>query len=129
MGQPLPEITLPVQERDPDERQPEIAGCFGVVAGKHAETTGVDGQRGVDAELGGEIGDGSLDQLRLVLADPGRRGVGREQGVESRHHLVISGQIVGIGGRLPQSLWRDGAQQAGTGFSSRDSNKTGSRSR
>ena len=77
MGQPLPEIALPVQERDTDERQSEIAGRFGVVAGEHPETTGVNGQRGVDAELGGEIGDGSLDKLGLVLADPGRRGVGR----------------------------------------------------
>src|SRR5919112_4701125 len=82
-----------------------------MVAGKHAETAGVNRQGGVDAELGGEIGDGSLDELGLMLADPGRRGGSREQIVESIHHLVISRQIVGIGSRLAQSLWRDGAEQ------------------
>jgi hypothetical protein len=54
VGQALPEIPLPVEERDSDQRQPKIAGGFGMVARKNAETTGVNWQSGVDAKLGGK---------------------------------------------------------------------------
>jgi hypothetical protein len=80
VGQALPEIPLPVEERDSDQRQPKIAGGFGMVARKNAETTGVNWQSGVDAKLGGKIGDGSVHQLRAMLAQPGSSWVDGNQG-------------------------------------------------
>jgi hypothetical protein len=51
-GQGLPEVAVPVQQADPDQRHAEVAGRLQMVAGEDAEAAGVLGQRGRDAELG-----------------------------------------------------------------------------
>jgi hypothetical protein len=42
-GHALMEISLRVHEADPDERKPQIARLFTMVASQNAETAGVDG--------------------------------------------------------------------------------------
>ena len=53
----LTEVAAPVEEADADEGQPRIGRGLAVVAGKDAETAGVDLHRLVDAVLGAEVGD------------------------------------------------------------------------
>ena len=64
---------MAVEEADADEREAEVVGRLEVVAGEHAEAAGVLGERGGDAELGGEVGDRS--QQRRV-----RRGAWNQRG-------------------------------------------------
>ena len=67
----LLEITFAVEQPDADEAQAEVAGGLGVVAGENAQAAGGNGQRFVEAELGGEIRDGILEQRRRVQMAPG----------------------------------------------------------
>ena len=53
----LMEVALRVHEADADERNPEVARFLAVIAGEHAEAAGVDRQRLMERELGGEVGD------------------------------------------------------------------------
>jgi hypothetical protein len=53
----LIEIAMPVEEPDPGQREPPIAGGLQMVPGEDAKSTGVLGHERVDAELGGAIGD------------------------------------------------------------------------
>ena len=53
----LVEVALRIHEADADERHAEVAGLLAVVAGQHAEAAGVDRQRLVQRELGGEVRD------------------------------------------------------------------------
>ena len=53
----LVEVALRIHEADADERHAEVAGFLAVIAGEHAEAAGVDRQRLVQRELGGEVGD------------------------------------------------------------------------
>lgn len=48
----LPEVAVPVEQADADDRDAEVAGGLEVVAGQDAEPAGVLGQRGGDAVLG-----------------------------------------------------------------------------
>ena len=64
----LVEVALRIHEADADERHAEVAGFLAVVAGQHAEAAGVDRQRLVQRELGGEVGD----DLPLDVAAFGR---------------------------------------------------------
>ena len=66
----LPEVGLPIEEPDGDERQPEVRGALEVVAREHAQAAAVDRQRLVDAELGREVGDRAHAQRPRVDARP-----------------------------------------------------------
>ncbi|MGX1272442.1 hypothetical protein RKD18_005636 [Streptomyces phaeoluteigriseus] len=87
-GEGLAEVAVPVEQPDPDEGNPKVAGRLQMVAGEDAQAAGVLRQRGGDAELRGEVGDGGgqLGGLRLVPAVAG--------------HVVV--QIVGGGGQPAQ---------------------------
>ena len=56
--EPLPEITLVVEQPDADQRHAEIGRRLDVIARQDAEAARVDRQRLVQAELGGEVRDG-----------------------------------------------------------------------
>ena len=58
----LQEIALVVEQADADERNAEIGGALDVVAREHAQAAGVDGQRFVQSEFGGEVGDRARTQ-------------------------------------------------------------------
>ena len=62
---------MPVEKADADERETESARRLQVVAGEHAEATGVLGQRFGDAELGREVRDGTQRALAAVLEPAG----------------------------------------------------------
>ena len=81
----LLEVTLAIEQADADESQPHVAGGFGVVAGQHAQPAGGDGQRLMETEFGGEIGDRILAQRRSVLVRPG--GFLVHVGVEGQQDL------------------------------------------
>ena len=51
------EVALRIHEPDADQRHAEVARLLAVIAGEHAEPAGVDRQRLVQRELGGEVGD------------------------------------------------------------------------
>ena len=55
--QALVEVALRIHEADADQRHAEVARFLAVIAGQHAEAAGVDRQRLVQRELGGEVGD------------------------------------------------------------------------
>ena len=60
----LVEVALRIHEADADERHAEVAGFLAVIAGEHAEAAGVDRQRLVQRELGGEVGDRLAAEVR-----------------------------------------------------------------
>ena len=69
-GDVLVEVALRIHEPDADERHAEVARFLAVIAGEHAETAGVDRQRLVQRELGGEVGDRPAE-LRKAARPPG----------------------------------------------------------
>ena len=75
----LVKIALRIHEADADERHAKVAGFLAVIAGEHAEAAGVDRQRLVQRELGGEVGDRLAVQVRALALAPrvvrGARGV------------------------------------------------------
>ena len=71
----LAEISLAVEEADADEGNAEVGSAFNMVAGEHAEAAGIDRQRFMDAEFGGEIGDGRGAQHAGVARSPGAVGL------------------------------------------------------
>ncbi len=73
--QPLPEISLVVIEPDADERNAEVRGALDVIAGKNAEAARVNGERLVDAELGGEVRDRPRPEHPGMTRAPGVLGV------------------------------------------------------
>ncbi len=63
----LAEVALRIEKADADERQAQVAGLFAVVTGEDAEAAGIDGQRLVEAEFSGEVGDGFVAALGMSL--------------------------------------------------------------
>ena len=53
----LMDVPLVVEQPDADDRRAQVAHALQVVPRQHPEAARVDGQRLVDAELGGEVGD------------------------------------------------------------------------
>ena len=51
------EVALRVHEADADERHAEVARLLAVIAGEHAEAAGVNRQRLMQREFGGEVRD------------------------------------------------------------------------
>ena len=54
--EPLQKVALPVEKADADQRNVQVRCALDVVAGQHAQAAGVNRQRLVQPELGGEIG-------------------------------------------------------------------------
>ncbi len=104
-GQALVKIALAIQEPDADQGQAEIARLFAVIAGQHAQTAAVNGHRVVQAELGREIGDGRLAELR------GRGGGGRECRVKRPQDRVIACEKIRVAGQAAQAPGGDSAEQ------------------
>ena len=52
----LAEVALAVHQADRDHRDRQVGGLLEDVAGQRAQAAGVDRQRGVDRELGAEVG-------------------------------------------------------------------------
>ena len=73
--EPLQEVSLPIEQADAHQRNVEVGGALDVVAREDAEAAGVDGQRLVQAELGGEVADGPRAQDSCVGRAPGAVGV------------------------------------------------------
>ena len=95
----LAEVALRVDKTHPDKGQTEIADLFAVIAGEHTQPAGVDGQRTMQAELGGKVGDRPLAGVGMLLAEPQVPvvQVGLKAGpdpVVLRHKLRILGQDV-----------------------------------
>lgn len=67
-GERLPEVSVPVQQPDADERDAEVAGGLEVVPGEDAEAAGVLGKSGGDAEFRGEVGDGGGEFRAALVA-------------------------------------------------------------
>ena len=65
VGHALAEVALRIHEADADERHAEVGGFLAVIAGQHAEAAGVDRQRLVQRELGGEVRDAAAVEHRL----------------------------------------------------------------
>ena len=107
-GQALAEVALWVEEAHADERQAQVAGLLGVVAGQNAQAAGVDRQRAVQAELEGEVGDGFVLQFGIGAVEPAM-AVGHGP-VEVQQHFVEAAQEGRIGGARRQRLVADQAQ-------------------
>ena len=71
----LPEVALLVKQAHADQRDAEVGRALDVVAGQDAQAAGIDGQRLVQAELGGEVGHRARCAGRPHFARPrsGRR--------------------------------------------------------
>ncbi len=67
----LEEVSLAVEEADADERDVEVGCALDVIAGEHAEAAGVDGQRFVQAEFSGEVGDRARAEHAGIGCAPG----------------------------------------------------------
>ncbi len=93
----LVEVALRVHEADADERHAEVARLLAVVAGEHAQPAGVDRQRLVQGELGGEV----RDRLRPTSGNVRAHHVSARaaRGVELGERVVVRRQEVGIGRR------------------------------
>src|SRR5208283_4212008 len=55
----LAEISLAIEKADADEGDPEIGSALDVIAGQNAQSTGINGERFMHAEFGGEISHGT----------------------------------------------------------------------
>src|SRR5687767_14880664 len=104
------EVTLRIHEADADERYAEVTRFLTVIARQHAEPAGIDRQRLMQRELGGEIGNRLSAQLVALTLAPGvLRG---PRGVEPGDDAVVESDPLGIrGGRL-QTLTRNELQQS-----------------
>src|SRR6185437_34166 len=67
----LKEVALAVEEAYADEGDVEIGGAFDVVAGKHTQAAGVNGERLVKAKFGGEISHGAGTKDARIRCAPG----------------------------------------------------------
>ena len=71
--QRLPEVALPVEQADADDRHAEVAGRLQVVAGQDPQAAGVLRQHLGDAELGREVADALRRGRVLAPRSPGTR--------------------------------------------------------
>ena len=69
--QPLAEVALAIKQSDPDQRNVEVGSALDVIAGEHAQAARVNGDRLVQSELCGKIGDRARPQYARVLGAPG----------------------------------------------------------
>lgn len=71
----LREVPLVVEQSDGDKRNPEVGGTLEVVAGQHTQTAGVNPQRLVQSEFGGEVSGGAMSENAGVRVSPCIGGV------------------------------------------------------
>ena len=120
--QALAEVARRVEEPHPDDRHPDVGGGLEVVTGEDPQATGILRQRGGDAELGAEVGDGRGHLpvgllaapllVPAVLTDIAVQGLLR---VPNRlDELLVRGQAVELVGR-DRREHRDGSERAGRG--------------
>jgi hypothetical protein len=64
------DVTLLIEQADPDHRHFEVAHALQVIARQHPQASGIDRQGLVDAELGGEVGDRPGAQRAGVSRSP-----------------------------------------------------------
>jgi len=89
--QPLPEIALAIEQADADERDAEVRRGLEMVAGEHAETSGIDRQAPVEPELRREV----RDPEPVVLAAALPPGVALRLGGDGRDDALQALQVVG----------------------------------
>ena len=68
------EVSHGIHEAHADQRYAKITGFLAMIAGQHPQPSRVDGQRLVQCELGREVRDGPVGELREPALPP---GVGR----------------------------------------------------
>ena len=114
-GERLPEVAVPVEQADADDRHAEVARGLEVVAGEDAEAAGVLRQHRGDAELRREVGD--------------RRGAPARRAAEPLVPAVAGEVLLEVGagapraaagtrssvGELLEPAHRHGAEAAGPG--------------
>ena len=83
----LVEVALGIHEADADERDAEVARLLAVVARQHAKTAGIDRQRLMQRELGGEVSNRLPRQVRQAVRPP--RIVRRVRRVERRNGSIV----------------------------------------
>ena len=115
-GQRLPEVAVPVEQPDADDRHAEVAGGLEVVAGQDAEAAGVLRQHGGDAELRGEVADRARQRRRRR-----RRGAG----TSGRRSRYCSRSARAAASRVEEALVARPARRAGPGGTA-PSSRTGS---
>ena len=90
----LPEVTLLVQQADPDNRKPQVAGGFEVIAGQESESSGKDGQALGQPELSREVRNQRAGRRAVRPREPGGR-IG-QIGLKSLDHTIDVGHETGI---------------------------------
>ena len=108
-SQPLVGVSSGIEQTHTHERHAEVGGRLALVPGQDAETAGVDGNGGVQAKLGAEVGDGPRDGLGVRRGEPGAGG----RGVPCRggDDGVVQAQERGVGRAGGESRGIDPAQQ------------------
>jgi hypothetical protein len=69
-GEILLEISVAIEQPDADQRHAQFAGALEMIAGEDSQAAGIDRQRFVQAELGGEIGDQQLGFVGVRFLEP-----------------------------------------------------------
>ncbi len=87
----LAEVTLAIQQADPDRRQGHVAGGLHVVAGEDTQAARVDAERLVEPVLGAEIGDRPGQPVGVLALEPVVGAVGHVR-VELVEDVVVLGQ-------------------------------------
>ena len=87
----LAEVALAVEQPDADRRQGHVAGGLHVVAGEDAEAARIDPERLVEAVLGAEVGDRTLEDIAVPPVEPVPGAVGHVS-VEVGQDVVVLGQ-------------------------------------
>ena len=87
----LAEVTLAIEQPDPDERQGHVAGGFHMIAGQDAQSARVDPDRLVEAIFGAEVGDRSGELGAVLAPEPVTGAIGHVL-VEVGQDIVIFGQ-------------------------------------
>ena len=103
----LMKVALRVHEADADERNPEVARFLAVIAGQHAESARVNGQRLVERELGGEVRDRAVG-VGIASVPPGV--VRRARRVERLDRGVVQPEKRLVLRPLLEQLGRDESQ-------------------
>ena len=84
----LLEVAVPIEETDRDEVQVEVTGGFAMIARENAEAAGVVGDRFMETELSGEIGNGPGEDAGGLAVDlfelRERRAFAQRETCESR---------------------------------------------
>ena len=109
--QRLAEVAVAVEEADAHERHAEVAARLEVVAGQHAETARVLGERLGDAELRREVGD-RLERRVVAGLEP---AIAVEVALVLVAHLAEEAHEAGIVDQRLEAFARHHAEHAAPG--------------